>query len=418
MSKKSILIVSAIIVLLNILVFSVSLMKTQYAPMKEEAANIPNDKTYEEIISIIMNRMQWENHHLSNWNQKQEYQKLTDEFYSQKEDLEFVINEINKKKDSVAIIFNADVPSATTFVEYIPKNKSVVLNENGLSFRFTSLGRYLSIKSDPKILTALNAINKNEKVSMILRDDYFTYVKLEGCYFNEKLAVEYRYSKNSNGFAVGKIIDEHWSIYIPSIMDPPDLRLKLWDHADNEFPQYAYQNYFKEQTEEYKKVVLEFQNSREKFDLIIGNTRQLEKGTNLRYFFLGEGWKRQLDYIPDSDFLRTYNDSFFVYILTEDEDVYTDESIYNLVKSNEQLYDILNQIGKDGKAEALYFTYKGPQVSLIGPYFKEKTAVELYDTKEIDRCRYKDDISALEIGDGWLLYVSMLPEGVIEGFDY
>lgn len=134
-----------------------------------------------------------------------------------------------------------------------------------------------------------------------------------------------------------------------------------------------------------------------------------ERETIIKLELEQEGWKRQLDHIPNSDLLRIYEDSFFVYTLTEDEKVYTDASMYNMVKSNKQLYDTLNQTGEEGKAEALYFTYKGPRVSLIGPYFKERTAVELYHTKEIDRGSDKDDINALEIGDGWFLEVPMLP---------
>lgn len=82
---------------------------------------------------------------------------------------------------------------------------------------------------------------------------------------------------------------------------------------------------------DYQVLFNQFQIKKESLELLIRETGYLKDHEDMSYYLLGEDWKKHLEYIPGSYFLKDYEDSFFVYRYYEDESVKLDENLYQSV---------------------------------------------------------------------------------------
>lgn len=177
-------------------------------------------------------------------------------------------------------------------------------------------------------------------------------------------------------------------------------------NLQHDFDFLSYQELYWVQTEEHQKVLDIFYKNKENFERIINETNYLQRKVGIGFYLLGNEWKEQLHYMPESELLRTYGEYFFIYAWDVSNGQKINFELNEQVIKNKELEQTLNDLSKKGEVMELYFSEEGVWIKLIGPFFKEKvmaTVGYIYNGKAdpyTEKCP-----SEMWIDDNWLLYV-------------
>lgn len=142
----------------------------------------------------------------------------------------------------------------------------------------------------------------------------------------------------------------------------------------------AFMPYYMKQDQEFENVLQEFDKYKEHFEKIINLAKNMIDSNHIVSFCLLYGkWKENLNNLPGSDFLRSFEDYFFTFSAEKANgriiSMRPDKSLFQQVSSDEDLKSILNSIGKSGEVTEIIFCEETIWFSLTGPFFKEKVPV-------------------------------------------
>lgn len=184
-----------------------------------------------------------------------------------------------------------------------------------------------------------------------------------------------------------------------------------------------FQKLFIQQTAEYQQVLNIFYKNKECFEKLIKATNEMAVGREFSYYFLGHQWKDQLDYVPDGNYLKDYEDYFFSFKIDKIQESISvnylygnaDEELYRQVKNNPELSEMLNDLGKDDEVMEMIFCKEGVWIRFIGPFFEEGVMAEvgyIYEGKDESYTKACKDECWIE--PNWLVYVPYMPN--IDGY--
>lgn len=189
--------------------------------------------------------------------------------------------------------------------------------------------------------------------------------------------------------------------------------------------------YYRKQNEEFQKALDVFFRYKKEFEEIISlNDRFKYKHDIVTVYLLEDGWKDNLFSVPNSGFLKNYEENFFIFSGNEFSDtaimpMSINEVLRQRINTDDHIKTLLNSVGKEGNVMEIIFDEKGIWFKLIGPFFKEKVMVSvgyIYKNRDIvsileeDEGRFEEKYRPdMWIDDHWLIIV---PYPASEDSDY